>query len=62
MTGLITKDYIKREYEQAIREFRCAINEEEQWNSRKTMARLEQIAMQEFGFEYSDELSAMKEQ
>ncbi len=31
-------------------------NEDEQWEARKTMARLEQIAAQEYGFAYADEL------
>ena len=56
MTGLIDKDYIEREYRLAFLEFKTAKNEEEQWNARKTMAKLEQIAMQEFGFEYADQL------
>ena len=29
---------------------------EAQWEARKTMARLEQIAAQEYGFEYADDL------
>ena len=60
-TGLITKEYIKREYAQAIREFQCAHTEDEQWQSRNTMARLESIAMYEFGFEYADEIAKMKD-
>ena len=37
-------------------EYKTAKNEDEQWEARKTMARLEQIASQEFGFDYADEL------
>ena len=37
-------------------DFQTARNEDEQWEARKTMARLEQIAAQEYGFEYADEL------
>ena len=61
-TGLITKEYIKREYAQAIREFQCAHTEDEQWQARNTMARLENIAMYEFGFEYADEIAKMKDE
>ena len=40
----------------AVLDFQTARNEDEQWEARKTMARLEQIAAQEYGFEYADEL------
>lgn len=60
ITGLITREYIEREYVQAIREFQCAHSEDEQWKARKTMARLEDIAMHEFGFDYSDYLEKLK--
>lgn len=53
---MVDKDYIEREYRQAILEFKTAKTEEERWEFRKTMARLEQIAMQEYGFDYSDQL------
>ena len=61
MTNLISKDYIEREYAQAIREYECAKNEDEQWEARKTMSWLEGIALQEFGFDYSDKLEKLKE-
>jgi len=44
------------EEQEAVLEFRTARNEDEQWEARKTMARLEQIAAQEYGFTYADEL------
>lgn len=56
MSGLITKEYLEREYRLAVLDFKTAKNEDEQWEARKTMARLEQIATQEFGTEYADEL------
>lgn len=59
MTNLISKQYIEKEYKQAVLEFKCAHTEDDQWDARKTMARLEQIAMQEFGFEYADSLQAL---
>lgn len=60
MTGLISEKYIEREYKQAVLEFKCAHTDEEQWQARKSMAKLEQIAMQEFGFGYADELEKIK--
>lgn len=48
--------YRENEYHLAMLEFRTARNEDEQWEARKTMARLEQIAAQEYGFAYADEL------
>lgn len=62
VTGLITTEYIKREYAQAIREFQCAHTEDEQWQARNTMARLENISMYEFGFEFADEIAKMKDE
>lgn len=50
------KKYIENQYHLAMLEFRTARNEDEQWEARKTMARLEQIAAQEYGFAYADEL------
>lgn len=60
MSGLIEKSYIEREYRLAFLEFKTAKNEDEQWNARKAMARLEQIAMQEYGFEYADQLKELR--
>ena len=60
MSGLIDKDYIEREYRLAFLEFKTAMNEDEQWNARKSMAKLEQIAMQEFGFDYADQLQELR--
>lgn len=56
MSKLVTKEYLERTYKQAVLEYRCAHNEDEQWQARKEMARLEQIAAQEFSFEYADQL------
>lgn len=51
------KKYIEEQYHLAMLDFFTAKNEDEQWEARKTMARLEQIAMQEYGFNYADELN-----
>lgn len=55
------KAYIEREYKQAISDFKCSHNEDEQWNCRTTMAKLENIAMQLYGFEYADSLEQLKQ-
>ena len=52
------KKYIENQDHLAVLDFQTARNEEEQWEARKTMARLEQIAMQEYGFAYADDLHA----
>lgn len=53
---MLTKNYLESEYKQAIREFKAAIDENAQWEARKTMAKLEMIAGQIYGFDYMDEL------
>ena len=50
------KDYIERHYHQAVLDFKLAANEDEQWDARKTMARLEALAIELFGEKYSQEL------
>ena len=56
-----SKEYIEREYRLAVLEFKTAINEDAQWEARKSMARLERLAMTTYGFEYADELHVMAE-
>lgn len=53
------KLYIEREYKQAVSDFKCSHTEDEQWKCRATMARLQNIAMQLFGFEYADSLAEL---
>lgn len=50
------KAYIEEQYHLAVMDFEIARNEEEQWKARKTMARLEEIAVAKYGFAYADEL------
>ena len=45
----MTKEYLQSEYHVAVMDFRLARNEDEQWKARKTMARLEQIAVESYG-------------
>lgn len=44
------KEYIEKEYEQAIKEYNAALTEDDLDTSRRTMKRLEAIAMQDYGF------------
>lgn len=55
------KAYIEEQYRLVVLDYRLAKNEDERWESRKTMARLEAIAAQTYGFAYSDQLAKMKE-
>lgn len=57
----VDRGYIETEYAQAIREYVGAITEEAKQQAQKDMARLEQIAMQDYGFEYADWLAKKKE-
>lgn len=53
---LLSKEYLINTYRQEVLEFRTASNENEQWNARKAMAKLENIAMQQYGYEFADKL------
>jgi Na+/phosphate symporter len=55
------KEYIEKEYEQAIKEYNAALTEDDLDTARRTMKRLEAIAMQDYGFDYADELAMKKE-
>ncbi len=50
------KSYIDRQYNLAYLDFRCAHNEEEQFQARESMASLERLASELFGFGFADEL------
>ena len=55
------KSYLEEQYRLAVSDFKVARNEDEQWEARKTMARLEQIAEQAYGADYADQLAQLKE-
>ena len=50
------KAYIEESYRIACLDFKLAHNEEEQWEARKAMAKLEELAAVEYGLAYADEL------
>ena len=54
------KEYVEKEYEQAIKEYNAALTEDDLDTARRTMKRLEAIAMQDYGFDYADELAMKK--
>ena len=56
----ISKQRIEEEYRLAFLDYKTAKNEEEQWSARRAMARLEKIAMEDYGFEYADSLQILK--
>ncbi len=39
----MNKEYIEKEYEQIIKEWKCAASEKERWSLREHMAKLDQI-------------------
>ena len=54
------KQYIEKEYDQAIKEYNAALTEDDLDTARRTMKRLEAIAMQDYGFNYADKLAMKK--
>ena len=50
------KDYLDEQYKLAVLDFRMAHNEDEQWNARKRIAKIELTASELHGFDYSDQL------
>ena len=49
--GKLSKEYLEREYHQAILDFKGAINEDARWQARKAMASLERCAAEMWGFQ-----------
>lgn len=50
------KKYLEEQYRLAVLDYKTAKNEDEKWRARKSMASIERSAMQEYGFNYADEL------
>lgn len=51
------KEYITNQYKLAFSDFNIAKNEDEKWDARKRMAKLEVLASEKFGFVFADSLS-----
>lgn len=54
------KEYLMEQYKLAISNFKCARNEEEQWDARKSMAKIELTATSLYGNELDTEFAKMK--
>ena len=52
----MTKKYIMEQYAISLSDYRIADSDEDAWRARKSMAKLETLAMQEYGFEFADSL------
>lgn len=50
------KKYIEEQYKLALSDFQIAKTEDEKWEARKTMALLEELASENFGFSYTESL------
>lgn len=50
------KEYIRKQYHQAMLEFETAISEDAQWKAREQMARIERTALELFGEEFVNEI------
>lgn len=55
--GYVDKEYLEREYQNALSDFTLSESEEGRWVARKAMARLEEIAARVYGFDYAKELN-----
>lgn len=55
------KNYLLEQYRLAILDFQTAHNEDEQWQARKSMAKLETTAISLFGNELDSEFERMKD-
>ena len=53
------KSYIESQYRLAWLDFKTAHNEDEQWDARKRMAKLEALASELYGFDYADSLKSV---
>lgn len=50
------KEYLRKQYHQAMLEFETAISEDAQWQARGQMARIERTALELFGEEFVNEI------
>lgn len=50
------REYIAKQYKQAVLEFKAAVNEDAQWTARETMASLERTALELFGEDFVNDM------
>lgn len=52
----VSKEYLEREIDIAISDFYLAKNEDEQWNTRKSINKTLEVADMYYGFKFTDHL------
>lgn len=50
------KEYLRKQYYQAMLEYKTAISEDAQWKARGQMARIERTALELFGDDFLNEI------
>lgn len=50
------KEYLRKQYHQAVLELKTAHNEDVQWQAREQMARIERATLELFGDEFVNEI------
>lgn len=50
------KSYIEQQHHLAVLDFKTAKTQDEKWEARMTLSRLEELAAIKYGFAYADEL------
>lgn len=54
------KEYLKEQYKLAWSDFRVARSEDEQWEARKSLAKIEQTAVELYGNRFAEELRKIR--
>lgn len=54
------KEYLKEQYKLAWSDFQIARSEDEQWEARKRLAKLEQTAIELYGNRFAEELRKIR--
>lgn len=52
----LSEEYFKEQYVMAMNDFLCSHSENDQWEARKRMAKLERLASEMHGFDFADQL------
>lgn len=52
----VSEKYIVEQYRNSLLDYYTAVNDGEKWSARSSMARLEELAMLQYGFAFADEL------
>lgn len=52
----LSEEYFKEQYVMAMNDFLCSYSEQDRWEARKRMVKLERLASEMYGFDFSDSL------